>query len=56
MFSIGSGAISWSSKKQDIVALSSLEAEYVAVTGAACQAVWLQRLKLIVFNFKKMLL
>ena len=41
MFSLGSGAISRSSKKQDIVALSSLEAEYVIATALACQAVWL---------------
>ena len=44
MFSLGSGAISWSSTKQDILALSSSEAEYVVVTGAACQAIWLRRL------------
>ena len=44
MFSLGSGAISWISKKQAIVALSSLEPEYVVVTASACQAVWLRRL------------
>ena len=44
MFSLGSGAISWSSKKQDIVALSSSEAEYVITTALACQAIWLRRL------------
>lgn len=40
---LGSGEILWSSKKQDVVALSSSEAEYVAVTSTACQALWLQR-------------
>lgn len=44
VFSLGSGAISWSSKKQDTVALSSLEAEYMAATSAGCQAVWLRKL------------
>ena len=40
---MGSGAISWASKKQPIVALSTAEAEHVAATTAAWQAVWLRR-------------
>ena len=44
VFCMGSGAISWSSKKQEVVALSSSEAEYIAATSATCQAVWLKRL------------
>ena len=36
VFSLGSGAVSLSSKKQEIAALSSSEAEYVAVTASAC--------------------
>ncbi|GJW95293.1 retrovirus-related pol polyprotein from transposon TNT 1-94 [Tanacetum coccineum] len=43
-FLIGTAAVSWSSKKQATVALSSTEAEYVAATTSACQAVWLRRL------------
>ena len=43
-FSLGSGAISWSSKKQPIVALSSTNAEYRGATVAACEAVWLKRI------------
>eukprot|EP00253_Pinus_taeda_P035760 PITA_35760 len=38
------GAISWASKKQPIVALSTAEAEYVAATTAVCQAVWMRRM------------
>ena len=44
VFSLGSGAISWSSKKQPTVALSSTEAEYRGATMAACEAVWLKRI------------
>lgn len=44
MFQLGTKAISWSSKKQATVALSSTEAEYVAATSAACEAVWLRRI------------
>jgi len=44
MFSFGSGAISWSSKKQPTVALSSMEAEYKGVRIVACEVGWLQKL------------
>jgi hypothetical protein len=44
MFSFRSGAISWSSKKQPTVALSSTKAEYRGVAIAACEVVWLQKL------------
>ena len=39
-----SGAVSWSSKKQEVTVLSNTEAEYIAATSAACQGVWLRRL------------
>ena len=38
---MGAGAISWSSKKQHVVALSSTEAEYIAQTHMAKEALWL---------------
>jgi len=44
MFSFGSGAVSWSSKKQPTIALSSIEAEYKGAAIAACEVVWLQKL------------
>lgn len=36
--------ITWSSQKQKSVALSSCEAEFMAATAAACQAIWLRNL------------
>eukprot|EP00253_Pinus_taeda_P026673 PITA_26673 len=39
-----SGAVSWMSKKQSVVALSTIEAEYMTATRASKEAVWLQRL------------
>jgi hypothetical protein len=44
MFSFGSGAVSWSSKKQPTVALSSMEVEYRGAAIVACEVVWLQKL------------
>ncbi|XP_074271853.1 secreted RxLR effector protein 161-like [Silene latifolia] len=44
IFTLGSGAITWSSKKQDTIALSSNEAEYVASGAAGRQAIWLRKL------------
>ena len=44
MFLLGNKAISWASKKQTTVALSSAEAEYMAATSAACEATWLRKI------------
>ena len=36
--------ITWQSQKQRVVSISSCQAEYIAASTAACQAVWLGRL------------
>ena len=41
---MGTGAISWSSRLQGIVALSTTEAEYVAATSAGQEILWLRNL------------
>lgn len=44
LFSLGSGAVAWRSKKQNSVALSSTEAEYISASEAASEAVWIRRI------------
>ena len=49
-FSIGSGVVSWFSRKQKSVALNSAEAEYMAASMAACEGMWLRKLLLGLFE------
>ena len=41
---MGSGAISWASKLQPVVTLSTTEAEYISATAAAQEILWLRNL------------
>jgi hypothetical protein len=43
VFTIGGTTVSWISKLQKVVALSTIEAEYVAATEASKEMIWLQR-------------
>ena len=44
LFQIAGGSVSWQSKKQDTVALSTVEVEYLALSSAAQETMWLRRL------------
>ena len=43
VFIMNRGAISWKSSKQDVVAQSTTESEYVAASEAAKEAVWMKK-------------
>ena len=43
-FSMGLGVISWFSRKQSYVALSTAEIEYVIACSSSCEEVWLRKL------------
>lgn len=44
VFYLNDSLVTWVSQKQRCVALSSCEAEFMAATAAACQAIWLRKL------------
>ncbi|KAH9751081.1 hypothetical protein KPL71_014143 [Citrus sinensis] len=44
VFTLAGGAVSWISKLQTVVALSTTEAEYMAATQPCKEAIWIQRL------------
>ena len=41
---LSGGAVSWKSRKQTCVALSTSEAEYVALANAAQEVIWMRQL------------
>ncbi|KAD6795740.1 hypothetical protein E3N88_06636 [Mikania micrantha] len=44
VFFFNDAPVAWNSQKQPTVALSSCEAEFMAATSAACQAIWMKGL------------
>ena len=46
VFSLGTGAVAWTNKKQHAVALSSTKPKYWGVVKGACEAVWLRQILL----------
>ena len=49
-FSLGSGVVSWFSRKQKFVALNSAEAKYIAASMATCEAIWLWKFLVALFG------
>ena len=43
VYLLSSGAVSWSSRKQPVVSLSTIDAEFIVAALCACQAIWLKR-------------
>lgn len=44
VFQVYGATVSWNTKKQATVALSSTEAEYISLSQAMCEAIWLRNL------------
>ena len=44
--------ISWFSRKQSIVALSTAEAEYIVACSGSCEAIWLRKMMSGLFNLE----
>ncbi|GKD41775.1 hypothetical protein Tco_1261982 [Tanacetum coccineum] len=54
---LGDKLVSWMSKKQDCTAMSSTEAEYVALSASCAKVIWMRtQLKDYGFNYIKILL
>ena len=51
-FNMGSGVMSWFSRKQSCVALSTAKAEYVATCLVSCEVVWLQKILFDIFDLQ----
>ena len=51
-FILGSSMISWFSRKQSCVALSTTKEEYVAACSTSCEAVWLWKLLSDLFDLQ----
>jgi len=53
VFLASNGAISWQSRKQSLIAMSTLEAEFIACSEASREAKWLLQLKKDIHSSKK---
>jgi hypothetical protein len=51
-FSLGSAMISWQSRKQSSIALSTTEEEYIVACSTSCEAIWLLKLLTGLFDLE----
>jgi hypothetical protein len=51
-FSLGSAMISWQSRKQSSISLSTTEEEYIVVCSTSCESIWLQKLLTGLFDLE----
>jgi hypothetical protein len=51
-FSLGSVMILWQSRKQSSTALSTTEAQYIAACSTTCEAIWLRKLLIGLFDLE----
>jgi hypothetical protein len=49
---LGSTMISWQSRKKSSIALSTMEAEYIAACSVSCEAIWLWKLLTSLFDLE----
>eukprot|EP00253_Pinus_taeda_P005743 PITA_05743 len=50
IFNLGSAAVSWYSEKQRSITLRSTEAEYMVANQAACEAIWMWKILVSLFD------
>jgi hypothetical protein len=51
-FNLESAMISWQSRKQSSIALSTAEAEYIVACSVSCESIWLQKLLTNLFDLE----
>jgi hypothetical protein len=49
---MGSSMISWKSRNQSSIVLSTAEVEYIVACFASCEAIWLQKLLMGLFDLE----
>eukprot|EP00253_Pinus_taeda_P003071 PITA_03071 len=52
ILNLGSAVVSWYNRKHRSVALSSVEAEYMAASEVACEAIWMRKILVGLFGHR----